>query len=143
MVDTIQLPQLQPPRLAPSSSSEGREALALWNHLPFPGLTGTDAAVEWVPVEVPRVEVVRVWEVVEGSDAVLPPQSAFCEVVLFSGQARKEDWSGCDSQRVVKFKTVTDFRSWERQLETCVLVIPKQPPAEKQLSPGVEGMVSL
>ena len=99
--------------------------------------------MEWVPVEVPRVEVVRVWEVVEGSDAVLPPQSALCEVVLFSGQARKEDWSGCDSQRVVKFKRVTDFRSWERQLETCVLVIPKQPPAEKQLSPGVEGMVSL
>ena len=99
--------------------------------------------MEWVPVEVPGVEVVRVWEVVEGSDAVLPPWSALCEVVIFPGQARKEDWSRSDSQRVVEFKRVTDFRSWERQLETCVLVIPKPPPAEKQLSPGVEWMVSL
>lgn len=99
--------------------------------------------MEWVPVEVPGVEVVRVREVVEGSDAVLPPWSALCEVVIFPGQARKEDWSRSDSQRVVEFKRVTDFRSWERQLETCVLVIPKPPPAEKQLSPGVEWMVSL
>lgn len=104
MVDTIQLP-LQPPHLAPSSPAQGREALALWNHLPFPGLTGTGAAVEWVPVEVPGVEVVRVWEVVEGSDAVLPPLSALGEVVIFPGQARKEDWRGSDSQRVVEFKS--------------------------------------
>ena len=143
MVDTIQLPQLQPPRLAASSPSQGGEALALWNHLPFPGLAGTDAAVERVPVEVPAVEVVRVWGVAEGRDALLPLQSARCEAVVFPGQAGKEDWSGSDSHRVVEFTRVTDFRSWDRQLETCVLVIPKPPFAEKQLSPGVEGMVSL
>lgn len=111
--------------------------------MPFPGLAGTDAAVERVPVEVPAVEVVRVWGVAEGRDALLPLQSARCEAVVFPGQAGKEDWSGSDSQTVVEFTRVTDFRSWDRQLETCVLVIPKPPFAEKQLSPGVEGMVSL
>lgn len=63
--------------------------------MPFSGLIGTGAAVEQVPLEVPAVGVVRVWEVVEGSDvAVLLPLSVFCEVTIVPGQAGKEDWSG-------------------------------------------------
>lgn len=50
--------------------------------------------MEWVPVEVPVVEVVRVWEVVEGSDAVLPLQSALCEAVIFPGRQGKKTGVG-------------------------------------------------
>lgn len=60
--------------------------------MPFSGLIGTGAAVERVSLEVPAVDVVRVWEVVECSDvAVLLPLSVFCEVMIVPGQAGKED----------------------------------------------------
>ena len=58
-------------------------------------MIGTGAAVEWVPLEVSAVDVVRVWEVVKSRDvAVLLPLSVFCEVTIVPGQAGKEDWSG-------------------------------------------------
>lgn len=46
-------------------------------------MIGTETAVEWTPVDVLGVEVVRIWEVVEGSDvAVLLSISVFIEVVI-------------------------------------------------------------
>lgn len=46
-------------------------------------MIGTETAVEWMPIDVLGVEVVRIWEVVEGSDvAVLLSISVFIEVVI-------------------------------------------------------------
>lgn len=66
---------------AQASPSQGGEAPALWHLLPFSVLRETGAAVE-VPVEVLGVEVVRVLEVVEGSNVtVLLLLSVLSEVV--------------------------------------------------------------
>lgn len=46
-------------------------------------MIGTETVVEWMPVDVLGVEVVRIWEVVEGSDiAVLLSVSVLTEVVI-------------------------------------------------------------
>lgn len=86
MVAPIPLPQLQAPHLAQSSPYQGGKAPGLWHHLPFSGLIGTGVAVERVLVDVLGVEVIRVWEVVEGSDvAVLLSLSVLSEVVIAPG----------------------------------------------------------
>lgn len=86
LVDPIQLPQLLVPHLAQFSPSQGAGDLALWHHLPFSGLIGIGTAVELVPVDVLGLEVVRIWEVVEGSGVtVLLLISVFCETVIVPG----------------------------------------------------------
>lgn len=97
---------------APSSilSVPGRRGPARWHHLPFSGLIGTETAVEWTPVDVLGVELVRIWEVVEGSDAaVLLSISVFIEVVIVPGIQGEE--TGSYSPRAAESKTAIDFRS--------------------------------
>lgn len=84
MVNPIQLPQLLAPHLAQFSPSQGSADPALWHHLPFSGLVGIGTAVELVPVDVLGLEVVRIWDVVEGI-AVLLLTSVFCETVIVPG----------------------------------------------------------
>lgn len=97
---------------APNSilSVPGRRGPARWHHLPFSGLIGIETAVEWTPVDVPGVEVVRIWEVVEGSDvAVLLSTSVFIEVVIVPGIQGEE--TGSYSPRAAESKAAIDFRS--------------------------------
>ena len=86
-------------------------------------MIGTGTAVECLLVDVLGVDVVRVWEVVGGSDVVvllwLPVLS---EVVIAPGHAGRENWSGSYSRKVAESKRVTDFRSWKRQLESLFYV---------------------
>lgn len=74
-------------------------------------MIGTETAVEWTPVDVLGVEVVvRIWEVVEGSDvAVLLSISVFIEVVIVPGIQGEE--TGSYSPRAAESKTAIDFRS--------------------------------
>lgn len=73
-------------------------------------MIGTETAVEWMPIDVLGVEVVRIWEVVEGSDvAVLLSISVFIEVMIVPGIQGEE--TGSYSPRAAESKTAIDFRS--------------------------------
>lgn len=86
------------------------------------GLIGTGTAVECLLVDVLGLDVVRVWEVVDGSDVVLLWLPVLSEVVIAPGNAGRENWSGSYSRKVAESKRVTDFRSWKRQLESLLSV---------------------
>lgn len=103
-------------------------------------MIGTGAAVECAPVDVLGDKVVRVWEVVDGSDGVvllwLPILS---EVVIVPGHAGRENLSGSYSQKGAESKRVTDFRSWGRQLETLLSIFWPHPNCSLHISNSLLG----
>lgn len=59
-------------------------------------MIGTETAVEWMPVDVLGVEVVKIWEVVEGSNiAVLLSVSVLIEVVIVPDTVELKDAVDC------------------------------------------------
>lgn len=100
-----------------------------------------------MPLDVLGVDVVRVWEVVGGSEVVVllwPP--VFNEVVIVPRHAGRKNWSGSyswESSRVKESHQLQELEDTARKSLLCLLATTKPLHAHQQLSAGAEGTVSL